>query len=339
MNDIVDTNPSGPGTLSATCGVLLVEQEGSDRARLGSLLDHAGYQVRCAATGEEALQILTRQLCHIVLVDCEIPGMSGSDLCRAVRLRELEYPLYVMLMTARGDRSAMSEGADDFVEKGCATEELLARLAIGRRISRLEHALRASDSENSRLAQTDSLTGVSNRRTLLQNLPRELDRSRRYGHPLAIIGCDLDGFRRINEAFGHEAGDQVLQAFASRCAGRLREGVDWIARLGGDEFIIVLPETGLSGAACVAEKLRQSLALQTIPTTSGRLSMTMSMGVTAVESQQELKQSSVVDLLRAAEQCLHISKKLGKDRATAAPVLLAASVAQASPAGSKHQMN
>lgn len=318
MNDIVESNLSSAGT-STQCSVLLVGQDEVTRARLSSLLHLAGYQVRCAATGEAAVQDLIQHVCQVVLIDWEMAGMNGLELCRMLRMRDLEFPLYVLMMTADADRSSLLEGIDDWVPKGCPPEELLARVAIGRRISRLEQALRVSDSENSRLSQTDTLTGAHNRRYLLRNLPRELDRSRRYSHPLAILSCDLDGFRRINETFGHDAADQVLQAFVTRCAGCLRDGVDWVARLGGDEFVVVLPETGLVGAGTVAEKLRQALNFQTIPTTSGKLTVTCSMGVTAIESAQELKNSSVVDLLRAAEHCLQISKRLGKDRATSAP--------------------
>jgi len=151
-------------------------------------------------------------------------------------------------------------------------------------------------------------------------LMKELERSRRYNHPLAVISCDLDNFKRVNDGFGHEAGDEILQAFAKRASGCVREGIDWVARSGGEEFIIVLPETGLKGASAAAARLREVLAAHPISTSAGPLSVTVSMGVTALETAQELSAVSVSELLRAADRYLFTSKHMGRDRATVAAV-------------------
>jgi diguanylate cyclase (GGDEF)-like protein len=164
----------------------------------------------------------------------------------------------------------------------------------------------------------DPLTGAPNRCYLLRYLPRELERSRRYNHPLAIISCDIDYFKRINDSFGHDAGDEVLQAFVVRSRTCIRQTIDWITRSGGEEFVLVLPETNLNGATRIAYLLRKVLSAQPMSTCAGPLAITVSIGVTALETAQELKSISAAELLRTADRCLYASKRLGGDRATAA---------------------
>jgi two-component system cell cycle response regulator len=231
--------------------------------------------------------------------------------------------------------AGMSAGADDYVVKGASAEEILARIEVGRRITHLERSLRASNRENRRMAIIDPLTGARNRRCLMKYLPRELQRSRRYNHPLAILSCDIDYFKRINDGYGHEAGDEILQAFVARSSRCIRQSIDWVARSGGEEFVFVLPETNLKGASCVAARLREILAAEAITTCAGPLAVTVSIGVTALETLQELNSISVRALLRAADRLLYASKYLGRDRATAASV----DCAGASPPGAQPGVN
>jgi two-component system cell cycle response regulator len=217
----------------------------------------------------------------------------------------------------RGDIVAgLAAGADDYVVKGASTEELLARIGVGRRITRLERSLRSSNRENRRMATTDPLTGVHNRRFLMKYLPRELERSRRSDQPMAVLSCDLDHFKDINDKFGHEAGDQALQGFVKGATACIREGNDWIVRSGGEEFVIVLPDTDLAGACCVAQRLRQVLASEQIPTSTGAVTLTVSTGASALETERDLSEASVLDLLRAADRGLYASKDAGRDRVT-----------------------
>jgi two-component system, cell cycle response regulator len=324
------------------CNVLVIESDDSVRERLAALLKKAGYGVFAAGSCEQAQEILGTEHCNIVLTGAQMPGIGGLALCREVRLKDVDQYTYLVLLTERGDKgdilTGFGAGADDCLSRSISDEELLARLEVGRRITRLEHSLRSSNEENRRLAETDSLTGAHNRRFLMKNLPRELERSRRYLHPLSVLSCDLDDFKRINDHFGHEVGDQVLQAFVERVSGCLRMSMDWIARSGGDEFLIVLPETTLSGARRVAEKVCQAVATPNIPTTSGSLSVTVSVGATSLESLQELTETSVIELLRGVDKCLNASKSLGRDRTTCAPIGLSASVQEAT-AEAKHEIN
>jgi two-component system cell cycle response regulator len=168
---------------------------------------------------------------------------------------------------------------------------------------------------------TDPLTGARNRRCVMKYLPRELERSRRYNHPLAILSCEIDHFKRINDGFGHQAGDEILQAFVARSTTCVRQEIDWIGRSGGEEFVFVLPETDLNGASRVAERVREALSGQPIATCAGPLSVTVSIGATALETVQELSVVSATDMLRAADRCLYASKNQGRDYVTAEVVI------------------
>jgi diguanylate cyclase (GGDEF)-like protein len=343
MDDINDTGLRLRLDSPSPCHALVVDDDESTRGPLMSLLRLAGYNVHSASSGEEALIMLSAMPCDIVVTNYQMPGMDGLRLCRALRLRDSEHYTYVLMMLARGDKRdilvGLGAGADDCVSKDASLEEVLARVEVGRRITRLEHSLRACGEENHRLSLTDPLTSARNRRFLMKYLPREVERSRRYSRPLAILSCDIDGFKRVNDRYGHEAGDQVLQAFVARASACLRESIDWIARAGGEEFVIVLPETPLTGASRVAEKLRLAMASQPVPTGSGPLHATVSIGVTALETAQERANISVAELLRAADQCLYMSKNLGRDRTTCVPAARAAAVMTSALAGAKHEIN
>jgi two-component system, cell cycle response regulator len=321
--DLDDTSITLLSDPTQRCRVLLVDDDELVRMQLAALLQIAGYHVFTAASGEEALQVLDRTHCQIVLTDWQMPNMDGLALCRNLRLRDNTGYVYVLMLTVRGTRrdvlAGLSAGADDYVVKGAASEEILARLQVGRRITHLEYSLRKSNLENRRMSVTDPLTGARNRRFLMKYLPCELERSRRYKHPLAILSCDMDHFKRINDGFGHDAGDEVLQAFVSRASLCTRQAIDWIARAGGEEFVLVLPETSLMGGCRVAQRLRESLAADPIATCAGPLVVTTSIGIAALETAADLESTSASQLLATADRYLYESKKLGRDRATAAP--------------------
>jgi diguanylate cyclase (GGDEF)-like protein len=257
--------------------------------------------------------------CHIVLTDWRMPDMDGIALCRNLRLRQHDGYIYVMMLTVRNATedilAGLSAGADDYVVKGANSSEIIARMEVGRRTTRLDRSLRASNRENRRISLTDALTGAHNRRFLMEYLPRELRRSRRYSHPLSILCCDIDFFKKINDGFGHEAGDEILQAFVKRTEKCTRHGLDWLARSGGEEFVLVLPETDLASATAVAARLRAALGASSIPTSAGPLAVTVSIGIASVETAEE-REVIAAELLRAADRFLYTSKHTGRDRAT-----------------------
>jgi two-component system cell cycle response regulator len=298
--------------------VLVVDDDELTRAHLVSVLTQAGYTVHSAGTGAQALLMLSVRPCQIVVTDWEMPELDGPGLCRAVRLRDSDKYTYVLMLTVRDNPddvlAALGAGADEYLVKGGTSEQLLARVEVGERISRFAHVQPLRPTENRRLTVVDLLTGAYNRLFLRDFLPRELARARRYGHPVAILRCEIDDFKKINDCLGQEAADDVLQAFVKRSRSVLRESIDWIARTGGEEFVLVLPETTLAGASRVAQKLRQTMAEQAIQTCAGPVSPVLSIGAAALETAEELACKSAIELLRAGEQCLRVSKDIGLDR-------------------------
>ncbi len=194
---------------------------------------------------------------------------------------------------------------------------MLARLSAGSRIVTLEQSLRDANAKIQLLSVTDSLAGTFNRRYLNDQLLKEVERARRYGHPLAAIMADLDRFKKINDERGHQSGDEVLRRFADLAKELIRPS-DWIARYGGEEFVIVLPETDAGGAAIVAEKIRSECAGCPMPLASGELVVTSSFGVAALSPGSNSADVAAAEMLREADAALYNSKHEGRNRVTVA---------------------
>jgi diguanylate cyclase (GGDEF)-like protein len=173
-----------------------------------------------------------------------------------------------------------------------------------------EEALRASEAEVRRLALTDPLTGVGNRRRLDEALRTEISRMHRYDGRLSAVMTDLDHFKRINDRHGHQVGDQVLQEFARLLQSHCRDS-DLVARFGGEEFVILMPEVGLDEARACAERMRATLAQATIPPLAEPV--TASFGVAELAPGEDGEA-----LLRRADEALYAGKAAGRDRVTVA---------------------
>ena len=164
-----------------------------------------------------------------------------------------------------------------------------------------------------RLPITDALTRTYNRQVLADRLPCEVERARRYQHPLSVIICDIDGFKRVNDSHGHLAGDYYLRWFAETLGRTLRHEIDWIARFSGEEFIVVLPETSREAARIVAERLRSRVETLEVAWQDSILSCTASFGLAAVEDGPPDSES----LIQIADRRLSEAKKAGQNRVVA----------------------
>ena len=325
------------------CSVLAVDDDDLTRAQLMSLLSRAGYQVHGAGSGAEALSFLSETPCPIVVTDWEMPDMDGLALCRALKVGAGARYTYVMMLTVRSDAAdvlvGLEAGIDDYVVKGAGADDLLARIAAARSVARVRRSPRLAKAECRQQSLSDRLTGAQTHLFLTKYLPLELDRSRSHGHPTAILSCQIDDLARINFRCGRKAGDQVLKTFVARSIGCMRESVDRIARVGGEEFVIVLPETTLDGARAVAEKIRMALANHAVATSAGPVRSTVSIGVTALETPEERASTLVVELLRAADQCLFISRASGGDRSTCLPLAAAGLLTSSDTIGSPYEIH
>jgi len=305
-------------TVEPSPTILLAEDDPVTRMLMTRFLKKAGYEVDAAANGSEALDKMTQRYYPILVTDWEMPEMDGVTLCRAVRNLQLDGYVYALLLTARDSKehiiAGLEAGADDYLIKPVHEAELIARLNAGRRILNLEHSLRVANQRNRILSITDALTGAYNRRYLMEQLPRELERCRRYAYPLSVVMCDLDHFKQVNDAGGHAAGDEVLQQFATRAQKLIRSNSDWISRYGGEEFLVVLPETAHQGAVSVAEKIRAVIASTPFATRTGDVVVTASFGVASTGPSGPDIALRVDALIRTADECLYRSKQAGRDR-------------------------
>ena len=309
-----------PITVEASPAILLAEDDPVTRMLMTRFLKNAGYEVDAVADGSEALDKMTKRYYPMLVTDWEMPQMDGIALCKAVRNMQLDGYVYALLLTARDAKehiiAGLEAGADDYLVKPVHEPELIARLNAGRRILALEHSLRVANQRNRILSITDALTGAYNRRYLMEQLPREVERCRRYAYPLSVLMCDLDHFKEVNDQRGHAAGDDVLQQFAARAQKSIRSNSDWIARYGGEEFLIVLPETSYSDGLFVADKIRDVIAAAPFSTRVGETPVTASFGVASTGPSGPDLALKVETLIRTADECLYKSKLSGRNRTT-----------------------
>ncbi|MFN4352041.1 MAG: diguanylate cyclase [Hylemonella sp.] len=162
------------------------------------------------------------------------------------------------------------------------------------------------------LARHDPLTGTANRRYFFERAEQEFMRSRRYQTPLSVTLIDVDHFKHINDQYGHATGDEVLKLLSQKIGALLREN-DLLARIGGEEFAILMPSTGLAGAALMAERLRMTIAEEASPVAGQMLHLRFSAGVTQLKAQDQ----SIEDCLRRADEAMYKAKQAGRDRVEA----------------------
>ena len=314
-------NPAaGEAAVGGETKLLLVEDEPTQQMLMKRLLRGVGYAVDVANNGADALEMIKTGKYQLVLTDWEMPGMDGITLCRLVREANLP-SVYILLLTSHGavaDAVAgLRAGANDFIRKPADGIELVARLEAGRRAVLLEQSLRDANTQIERLSVTDPLLGIFNRRHLHERLPLEAARARRYGQSLSVVMSDLDHFKKINDTYGHQTGDAVLQHAVALTRRALRQS-DWMARYGGEEFVIVLPETPLLGAQTVAERMRRLCADTTVELADTHLVITASFGVATIDGVAPSDEDGEA-LLRQADKALYESKQAGRNRVTCGP--------------------
>jgi diguanylate cyclase (GGDEF)-like protein len=313
---LVDSETVNPVIAESLPSILLAEDDPVTRMLLARSLKKAGYAVEAVVDGAAALDRMIKSYYPVLITDWEMPSMDGVELCKTVRGLQLDGYVYVLLLTARDAKEHMvaglEAGADDYLIKPVYEPELLARLNTGRRILALEYSLRAANERNRVLSITDPLTRAFNRRQLMEQLPRELQRARRYGYPCSVLMCDIDHFKVVNDVHGHVVGDEVLQQFVARVNKIIRSS-DWVARYGGEEFIIVLPDTNHEGGRIVAEKIRQQVAGEPFATEAGPVRVTASFGVASTPSTGPPLGMGIELQIGVADACLYRSKRDGRN--------------------------
>lgn len=322
MNTAAELDSTPSTADSPIWRVLLVDDEPTQRLITARMLRRAGFEVDTAGNGQEALQKIESGHFQLLITDWEMPEMDGIALCRAVRTAGLQGYVYTILLTSRDAIehlvAGLGAGADDYLTKPVNEPELLARLSTGKRIVTLERSLRTANEENRRLSVTDPLTGTFNRRHLMEQLPKEIERAARYGRQLSVVMCDVDHFKRINDTHGHQAGDEVLRLFVKVVQRTIRSS-DWIARYGGEEFMIVIPETSMSCALVVAEHMRAEIASHALMAGDVQISVTASFGVAGWEGPVPLS-GSLDALIANCDEGVYASKEAGRNRVSGRPM-------------------
>jgi two-component system cell cycle response regulator len=309
-------------TIHAASKVLLVDDDELVRNHLGAIIAAEGYDVATAPDAETALVSMQNDFAPIVILDINMPGMGGLDLCRAIRRQTFTGYVYVMLHTSKDAEAdilaGLEAGADDYVSKSTPKSQLVGRLRTARRVLSLEQSLKTALGEREQMAMIDVLTGAFNRRYLLQHLTQELGRAQRLRSELSVLVLDFDHFSHVNDRYGHAAGDVVLTELVKRIQTALRRNCDWCARLGGDEFVVVLPQTDLSGASVIAEKLLAAVEATPMSTAAGIVRMTASIGGSGLGAIHDRDSATAEMLIELADRCLYKSKMTGRGCATIA---------------------
>jgi two-component system, cell cycle response regulator len=294
--------------------ILIAEDDQVSRRLLEAHLGKWGYQVVAARDGDEAWQILTSaDAPRLAILDWMMPGVDGTELCRRVRSEGQEPYTYIMLLTAlNGEENlltGMDAGADDYLTKPFRVNELRVRLRAGRRIVDLQDELIAAREALRVKAAHDPLTGLWNHEEIIGCLQRELARAVRGGKTVAAIMADIDYFKKVNDNFGHMAGDTVLRSVAEKLHLGMRS-YDALGRYGGEEFLAVLPGCEEEDAVALAERLRLSICCGPMDTADGLIPVTISLGVAV----SRVGDCDAGALMRAADQALYRAKEQGRNR-------------------------
>lgn len=295
--------------------ILIAEDDPVSRLTLETFLTKWGYQVISATNGKGALDLLRAgEPPRMAVLDWMMPEIDGINVCREVRKRGGEPYIYILLLTAKGQKRDIVEGldagADDYLTKPFDADELKARLRAGRRIVALQEALISAREALRFQAMHDPLTGLWTRAATLDVLRRELARSERQERPVSVIMADLDHFKQVNDLRGHIAGDWTLREAAHRIMSALRI-YDSVGRYGGEEFIAVLPECDSSGGVKIAERLRSSIGKEPFDLPEGPLAITVSVGIASTE---EVKSVDASTLIHSADTALYRAKAQGRNR-------------------------
>ena len=301
--------------------ILVVDDQPANLKTLLSFLKLQHFHVRIATSGERALLALSEHPADIILLDVMMPDMDGFETCRRIKENKESADIPIIFMTSLDSIEdkviAFQSGGVDYIIKPFQQVEILARINTHITLRKKEQELEKALDEVTRqkkmlekLSRTDDLTGLYNRRHLNTVLEREFNRSIRHNSELSCLLLDLDFFKDINDTYGHEFGDTVIQASAAIIQDSIRSS-DFAFRFGGEEFLILLPQTETEGAVQAAEKIRQRMEVKKI--TNGNISATVEVSI-GVSSFCQHHPAVRNDLIAFADKALYMAKNNGRNQ-------------------------
>jgi two-component system, cell cycle response regulator len=334
----MDALAKGGGSTSDLRGrkVLIVDDDKVNVLLVREGLSSFGFRFLEAHDGSVALSLIREHRPDLMVLDVEMPGLSGVEICRIVKANQGENGfgfIPVILMTARHGGSkveGLELGADDYLVKPFNMLELAARvksmlrlkglhdqvLEKNRELDRANRELDQKRQELLELSRTDALTGLYNRRYFEERLAEEFMRSHRYRNPLTCVMVDVDHFKRLNDTYGHPFGDQVLVRVAKVVRGALRE-VDFLARYGGEELVALLPETDAREAQVAAERVRKAIEDIVMSQLDPSVQVAAGLKCTASLGTATFPVDSITaadGLIRSADEALYAAKQGGRNR-------------------------
>ncbi len=295
--------------------LLIADEDRFSRQAMETHLGKCGHDVVVCSEGNEAWNILHQaDAPQLAVLDWMMPGRNGIEICRKLRdMANEKYTYIILLASSKGPADvvdAFNAGADDYVPKPFDPGELQMRVRVGVRLIQLQADLRSALRRSEFKASHDTLSGLWNRGAIVDTLEEELARGRRQMSAVSIVLADLDFFKRINDRYGHAAGDAVIRRASARLAAGVRP-YDSIGRYGGEEFLIVLPGCDTKNACKVATRLRKEFEENPICTSEGVFPVTLSLGVASANPGQEFVAD---DLIRHADAALYRAKEKGRNR-------------------------
>lgn len=271
------------------------------------------YEVITVDNVKAAKKLLQDETIRFVITDWLMPDVDGLTFVRWIRSTNPTRYVYVILLTSREDpgdiEDGLNAGADDYIKKPCHPKELLARVAVGKRILNLEERLK-------RQVLIDDLTELRNRRAIYQIGRQEIGRANRDESPLSVLFLDIDKFKSINDTYGHLAGDEALKLTAQLLQENIRD-YDLAGRWAGDEFIVLLPNTSEKEARNLGQRMLEAFNRKAMLLKNGsKIVLNVSIGLhTWMPGSTELPDLDV--LVRLADEAMYKAKQSGGNRTLA----------------------
>ncbi len=289
--------------------LLLVDDTPGNIKLLAGILE-GNFRLAIATDGSQALDMALDTPPDLILLDVMMPDLDGFEVCRRLKANDATASIPVIFLTAKTEADDVIEGFKsggvDYLTKPFIREELMARVSVHLRIQRLMRELEAKNAELQRLTETDALTGISNRRFIMARLDEIVKISLRHKFPVGALMLDIDFFKDVNDAYGHQAGDEVLVKIAAAIRESIRE-TDWLGRYGGEEFLVCFPYTESGSAFQAAEKVR--LSVEALQWNYPGLRVTISGGLAQLEAKDKPE-----TLIARADELLYRAKKAGRNR-------------------------